>query len=202
MVAAFALLAFQRPELNLVHLYASKVPTCAEWASEANKVMAVGRQRAEQYLVGEAGKPRTDSWDRNIRSCMMMRLIFDPRDPLKPLRAPMLGALPLPMESMPLADWPDYPMVDVGGVPFLLSENYMLGGLAEVASDYFKYCVKNGRFRSTPYKIANKEEANQALRNLYSSDRWKNIKWKFESPGRTYSYDARFVTDFLKIQLP
>ena len=202
MVFAMLALAHQRPELNLVHLYAAKVPTCAEWASEANKVMAVGRQRAEQYLNAEAVKPSEGFMEKNTRSCMMIRLIFDPRDPLKPLRAPMLGGLPLPVETMPLADWPDYPMVDVGGVPFLLSESYMLGGQAEPASDYFKYCVKNGRFRSTPYKIANKDEANQALRNLYSSDRWKNIKWKFESPGRTYSYDARFVTDFLKMQLP
>lgn len=202
MVIAMLATLNQRPELGLVHLYAAKVPTCAEWAGEANKVMAVGRGRAETYLMAEALKPRENGADRNTRTCMMLRLVFDPRDPLKPLRPPMLGGLPLPSKSMPLSDWPDFPMVDVGGVPFLLSESYMLGGQAEPASDYYQYCLKNGRFRTLPHKVATKEEANQALANLYASDRWKKIQWKYESPAETYSYSPRFVTDMLKLQVP
>ncbi len=196
LVCAVALSALSGDRLLLVETL-----SCADWTQLANDYMSMGQDRAVAGLIERSNRVREtgETINFNTRTCLMARLIFEPKGK-EPLRAPMLGGLPLPRHSMPLSDWPQYPFVKVGDMPFLLSESYILGGAAEACKDYLAYCMKNGKFRTQLYSVPTTDEAKVALKKLFSEDRWKNIKWNYTSANESYEIHPGMVMEYLSKQ--
>ena len=72
-----------------------------------------------------------------------------------PLRRPALGAPDM------TADWPHEPIAIFKGVPFLISQRYMLGGLPESGLQYLAQCFFEGTWNSFRYAIPSGDEMNR-----------------------------------------
>lgn len=173
-------------------LFTKKELNTSTLAQAANHYIEMGEIRAIKSLkaLGE---------EHAVCIGWVCRIIFQGKDG-KPLRQPMYGGLSLPYLTMPLERWPLYPVAESDGVFFVLSEGYMLAGVAERASDYIDYCSANGDFRKTKVKIPTHDEAVGAFDSLKRSERWTMIKWKDEGPGTKYTMSEEWVLRDIEAQ--
>jgi hypothetical protein len=71
------------------------------------------------------------------------------------------------------SDWPLEPIELVDGIPFLVSQGYILAGHAEHPLQYLSYCIQEcdwSSFRFAPKSVGEKQ---RALQKLLSSPKWK-----------------------------
>jgi len=101
---------------------------------------------------------------------------------------------------MPLERWPLYPVAESDGVFFVLSEGFLLAGMAERASEYVDYCSRTGTFRKTKVKVPSQDEATEAFNALKEAKRWKMIKWKDEDHGTKYTISEDWVLRYIAAQ--
>jgi hypothetical protein len=164
----------------------------------ANILIKMGESDAYMILKSEAKKKigggiiSVDTQIRDERIAILCTLLYRTESP-KPLRPPMFGGPDMPYWSMKHVDWPCFPLAISDGVPFLLVSGYDLGGVPESGSAYLKYCKKNGTFRTKAYKIPPRQKAEKALEKLFSSTRWKKIKWKDAGQGWSYEMDEEWA---------
>lgn len=183
-------------------LFTKKKFNCVTLAEAANFYISMGEKRAiealkdleEDVFVGfEKG------FDANERIGWVCRIIFQGEED-KPLRQPLYGGLSLPYLTMPLERWPLYPIGESNGVYFVLSEGYMLAGVAERASAYIDYCSSTGSFRKSAVSIPNRTEAATAFDDLKNSKRWGAIKWKDQRLGTSYTMSEEWVLRDIRSQ--
>lgn len=174
----------------------------ATLADAANHYIALGEARAIKELKA-LDEDFVESMDRgfhrNERIGWVCRIIFAGKG-TKPLRPPMYGGQSLARFITPLERWPLYPVAESDGVFFVLSEGYVLAGVAERASDYIDYCSANGDFRRTKVKKPTRNEAISAFYALKKSNRWAMIKWKDEAPGAKYTLSEELVLRDIEAQ--
>lgn len=106
---------------------------CAAFADAVNHYVDMGEAKAIESLKALAGsKPQGHMPDRvEVRMAFTCRVLFESKGK-EPLRAPGFGGLiNLPYNTMPLENWPLYPVVCTGSSYFVLSEAYVLGGVPE-----------------------------------------------------------------------
>lgn len=164
-------------------------PTSRELAVAANRYIALGEERTVQELKAaceKARKPYGVDLRLSEQIGWLCRLLYAPR-PGHPLRAPGFGALGLPFNTMPSADWPLYPLTESAGVFFILAESYSLAGVPEDAVRYLDYCAQSGSFRREALHVPTPDEAGRALSALLASKAWKQIKWR--DSGSWFSYE-------------
>ena len=172
-------------------------------AISANILIAVGKEKAVDYLLKQSQKLRSGDvyGDINdIKISWLCRLIFESVND-QPLRAPNFGGLDLPYKSMPLSSWPKYPLAVSDGCIFVLGANYTGSGQPELAEFYVDYCSKNGQIRKEPYKVPDKTEYQPALEALFKSERWQAIEWRHEEKNFKYFYDEAWVKSLIKTQI-
>jgi hypothetical protein len=116
------------------------------------------------------------------------------------LGAPMLGALRLPHDQMPLTKWPLFPVAKSGETYCVLSEGYSLAGFPEPIPDYLTYCKTHGAFRTNPVRVPDRETAIQDLSAIRLSKRWTDIKWKNSGQGFSYTMSEPWIWDAIIAQ--
>jgi hypothetical protein len=175
---------------------------CATLAEAANYYIALGEAEAIQELKAleeDFGESMDRGFYQNGRIGWVCRIIFKGKSG-KPLRPPLYGGLLLPRLTMPLERWPLYPVAESDGVFFVLSEGYMLAGVAEQASDYIDYCSATGSFRKTKVEVPTQDEAVKAFNSFKKAKRWTMIKWKDEGPGTKYTMSEDWVLHYIEAQ--
>jgi hypothetical protein len=181
-------------------VFRDKEFTCASLAEAVNYYINIGEDSAifELKRLTYDNKPITDQNYFSIsgRIGWMCRILFQSKTN-EPLRPPGLGALHLPYNTMPLKNWPLYPLEQSGNSFFILSEGYLLSGLPENISKYIDYCRQNGTFRKTKVTIPTQEEAKKDATALRNSHAWRSIKWKDSGQGWSYSIPESWVWDFI-----
>jgi hypothetical protein len=176
-------------------------------AESANYFIGIGEEKAIEELLqltpsddepfGRKNTKNGVRLDRN-RAAWMLRILYLPKQ--RYIRQPLFGGLSLPRETMSLDDWPLYPLAESEDVYFVLSDGYMLAGVAERISDYAAHCKENGTFRKKKVTVPTSESAKKALSSLYSSQRWKKIEWTHKSPSQSYQIAPKIVTKYLDRQ--
>lgn len=183
-------------------LFKARNYNSATLAEAANYYIELGEARAIKELKAleeDFGESMDRGFNRNERIGWVCRIVFQGTNG-KPLRQPFYGALRLPYLTMPVERWPLFPVAESDGVFFVLSEGYMLAGVAERASDYIDYCSATGDFRAKKIKMPTQEEAVKAFDTLKKAKRWTMIKWKDESLGTKYTMSEEWVLRDIEAQ--
>ena len=127
------------------------------------------------------------------------RILFEPKGD-KPLRGPGYGGHSLPHLTMPTSSWPLYPVAASGDSFFVLSEGYILAGVAEDPKQYLVYCRAEGTFRKNPVPVPTRDQARKDVALLHESAVWKAIKWKDSGAGSTYTMSEDWIWRFIQAQ--
>lgn len=186
-------------------LFSEREFTCASFAEAVNHFISLGEDNAVKELRRLALRPGEDfiashgEFSVNERIGWVCRVLFQPNDG-KPLRPPLYGGLNLPENSMPLKSWPLYPVAFSGGTYFVLSQGYMLLGVAEDPKDYIDYCRTTGHFRKTPIPVPTRMDALRDATALKESEPWRVIKWKDRGEEWNYSINEERVWSFIQNQ--
>jgi hypothetical protein len=186
-------------------LFRQKEVDAAMFAEAVNHFVYIGEDAAVRELVGLASSntdltdfkmSKGEVWSTNERIGWMCRVLFESKEGY-PLRSPMFGGLMLPQRTMPLGNWPHYPVAKSGSSCFVLSEGYMLGGVAEPAEDYVLFCRQNGVFRTKRIAVPSKQTALRDAATLRNSAEWQAIKWTDSGQGFSYSMDEKSCFVFI-----
>ena len=200
----WVLLAVTSAQANDVvpDLFTKEQFNAATMAQAANHYIGLGEVKAIEALkaLEEDHVAAIDEGiNTNERIGWICRIIFLGKEG-KPLRQPQYGGLRLPYLTMPLERWPLYPIAQSDQVFFVLSEGYVLGGLAERASKYIDYCSTTGSFRTTQVKVPLHEDAIKAFNTLRESNHWKMIKWTDQGPGSKYTMNEESILRYIEAQ--
>lgn len=176
--------------------------TCATFAEAVNHYVDMGELKAIETLKALANsKPQGTFPDRSERRMgFICRALFEPKGKT-PLREPGFGGLRnLPWNTMPLEDWPLYPVAKAGSSYFVLNEGYLVAGLCEPSIIYVSYCCVEGNFRKDRVPVPSKKEALNDLDVLRSSKAWLSLRWKDQGQGFRYELNENRAIEFLRMQ--
>ena len=185
-------------------LFSEREFTCVSFAEAVNHFISLGQGNAVKELRrltlpwGEDFRAHGE-FSVNERIGWVCRVLFQPKEN-EPLRPPLFGGLNLPDQTMPLKSWPLYPVAFSGGTYFVLSQGYMLFGVAEDPKDYIDYCRKTGYFRKTPISVPTRAKALRDAIALKQSEPWRAIKWKDRGEGWSYSLSEDWIWSFIQNQ--
>jgi hypothetical protein len=185
----------QVPELFRNHSF-----NAATLAKAVNHYVSLGEEAAVGSLTELVNERKHQQGiDIPERIGWVCRILFSSKT-TKPLRPPLYGALSLPFNTMPLENWPHYPIAHSGNTYFVLSEGYMLAGLPENPKDYLAYCLSEGVFRSLPIAVPSKSEAQKDALSLRQSPAWQRIKWKDRAQGFSYAMSESSHWQYIQAQ--
>ena len=171
--------------------------TCVDLANLANQFIDMGRDKAIAELERQSGDGFGDSRQLADRLCAIL-FSYQGDSHRRFLTG---GFMMLPFLTMPVNDWPYYPLAESDGVFFILSSGELLAGFRFNLKYNFDTRGSKIVFRKDHLKIPSRQEATLALERLIGSDAWKRIKWKDEGKGSTYSYSEAFEIEILKKQI-
>jgi hypothetical protein len=129
-------------------------------------LQSLGRSAALDKLHAMARNPQAGG-----RVIVLSRMLFE-RRPGSDLRRPMMGVAYF-LGGTGYSDWPNEPIEVVDGVPFLITDGYMMGGLPESDEAYLTYCEAHGDWSTFRYSLKTPEQKRAALNDLYASSKWK-----------------------------
>jgi hypothetical protein len=115
------------------------------------------------------------------------------------LRAPAFGVLSLPESTMPIENWPLFPVAVSGSTYIILKQGYTPAGQPEEVKHYIAYCKNNGIFRKTPVPVPTKEQAEKDIANLRQSAQWQVIQWEGNN-GFSYPMGEQLTWAFIQSQ--
>ncbi len=187
-------------------LFTQKSFTSATLAEAVNRYVAIGEVSAVkelQQLGSEEIQSDTGFGPKGFsvteRIGWVCRILYEPRGK-SPLRAPEFGELPLPEKSMPLEQWPIYPLASSGTTYFVLKQGYTPDGTPEKLTHYLAYCKNKGVFRKIPLIIPTQEMAEQDAANLRLSAPWLAIQWQTDD-GNSFPMGEQLTWSFIKNQI-
>jgi len=203
-LACYTLVAMTAAQGNQVvpDLFTKKQFNATALAEAANHYIGLGKAEAITALKAleeDHSKAIDRGFHTNERIGWICRIVFQGAEG-RPLRAPRYGGLSLPYLTMPLDQWPLYPVAESDGVFFVLSEGYMLAGVAERAAAYIDYCSTTGVFRKTKVEVPSHDKAVKAFNSLKTAKRWTMIKWTDEGPGTKYKMSEEWVLRDIEAQ--
>jgi hypothetical protein len=200
------------PPLDLPRLFRQLDFNSRDLAQAANYFVAMGEERTAKKIASLASEFGSDWWrawaaanphatnfSLNSRLSWMCRILYEPKGN-EPLRQPLFGALHLPYHSMPLVQWPLYPLAQSGDTYFVLGDGYSLAGHPESMIGYLRYCKANGTFRKKQLPMPDGKQALKDFGALIQSAKWKAIKWRDSGGGWSYSFSEQAVLGALKSQ--
>jgi len=186
-------------------LFSEKAFTAKDLAEAVNHFIALGEEGAVKELSALAPDHDfkrdvgTKGFSMPERVGWVCRILFEPKDD-KPLRGPGYGGHSLPRLTMPRKNWPLYPVAASGDSFFVLSEGYVVGGVAEEPLTYLAYCRAEGVFRKKAVPVPTCEQAQKDAAQLRASAVWKVIKWEDSGPGSSYRMNEGWVWSLIQKQ--
>lgn len=184
-------------------LFTERPYTAATLAEAVNHFVDLGEDAAVRELhrlctwwFADIGR----GFDVDERIGWVCRILFEPKG-RDPLRQPFFGALRgLPWPSMPLQQWPLYPVARSGSSYFVLGEGYVVDGVPEDPHEYIEYCRANGTFRREPVPVPSHEQAVRDALDLRQSAAWKSIRWLGQLGDYPYAWDEPSTWDAIERQ--
>jgi hypothetical protein len=134
----------------------------------AERLQALGQKEACKRLLG------ADVQDPVIVLC---RMLFTRR--AVGFRRPLIGAASF-LGDTDYPDWPLEPIEIIDGVPFLMTQGTMLGGVPESAQSYLHWCMAHCDWNPVPYRPMSAQEGRDALAKLIGSGKWKRPLHPYE----------------------
>ena len=197
----FPFLGLALPPLDLPKILTQKTFDSRGRAVAANYFMAMGEEGAAKkiaFLATNAGSNRLRThWKHRLG--WMCRILYEPKGK-EPLRMGGFGSPFIPYRTMPLEQWPHFPLVLSGDTYFVLVEGYGTTGRPETLVRYLNYCRQEGNFRKTPVALPDRKKALEDFALLTNSDSWKAIKWHESEGSPTYSFSEQGALARLKAQ--
>ncbi len=199
------LMTFQSGRAEPPELFRQKSFTAATFAEAVNHFVALGEDVAIRELRSLAIERYKDygghdgQWSTNERIGWMCRVLFDPKDK-QPLHQLLLGAPHLPYRTMPLSNWPRFPVALSGSTYFVLGKGRTLFGVPEDPQEYIDYCRRSGVFRKTQVPVPTRAQALQDAAALRKSKAWRDIKWEDSGEDWSYGYDEGDAWKFIQEQ--
>jgi hypothetical protein len=173
----------------------------ATLAITVNHYVKLGEPRALADLMARGAKADEElNPSRKLRVAWVARILFGTSG--KTLRPPSYGAFFLPHLSMEGEKWPLYPLVHSGDSYFVMSEGYILAGVAEPTPNYLRYCRENGRFRQAPVPVPTRQQSVLDLERLQASRTWKEVRWKENQEHIGYEFHSEILVWNMTRQLP
>jgi hypothetical protein len=102
---------------------------------------------------------------------VLCRMLFLKRTTSE-FRRPAIGS-PVLLGATSTSHWPLEPIECIDGVPFLITQGYVLGGLPESAESYLRYCIANCDWNAARFNVLTDDHTRNALAELIKSNRWK-----------------------------
>jgi hypothetical protein len=136
------------------------------YITAAARLQEMGRESACQVLLEAA---QTNRESRQI--IVLCRMLFSKRSGSE-FRRPMIGGAHF-LGGTDYPDWPFEPIELVDGVPFLITHGYVLGGVAEPADTYLRYCMTNCDWSTIRFRELTAKQKRDALEKLVASSKWK-----------------------------
>jgi hypothetical protein len=190
-------------------LFSEQAFNCATLADAVNHFVGLGEDAAVKELeqlseieAAEADQNRgfnTRGFSINERVAWVCRILFEPKKGAY-IRAPKFGKLNLPEKYMPIAKWPLYPVALSGTTYFVLCESYSDdNNTPEEPKHYIEYSKANGKFRTTPVKVADSAQVLKDAAALRQSPPWQDIQWLDDS-GYSYPMGEQWTWGFIQRQ--
>lgn len=202
-VLLFVVLTASPLQAEVPRLFREKPFTSEALAEAANHFIALGEEAGMKELESLTADPKVrdfkDGFRRHERIGWVCRILFEPKGN-EPLRPPAYGGHDLPTNTMPLKDWPLYPLASSASTYFVLSEGYNLGGKPENPKHYLSYCRDQGKFRTERVPIPTRAQALKDLEQLRQSEAWKAIQWQDRGQGFAYTFSEDSIWAFIKAQ--
>lgn len=136
------------------------------YIAAAAKLQAAGKVKAQELLL-ELAKDK----EHGQKVIVLCRMLFTAKASGEFRRPAIGGAIFLGATNY--ADWPLEPIELLEGVPFLVVKGYILGGRAERAESYAKYCISDCVWRAEEFKSRTAAQKQKALERLFASPKWK-----------------------------
>src|SRR5581483_2244888 len=138
------------------------------YIQSAVELQSLGYDAALKRLHGMA---QTNWWLGNGKVFVLCRMLFVQR-PGSDFRGPFLGQ-GFFLGGTDYSDWPLEPIELVDGVPFLITNGYLLAGRSEAEDMYVHYCETNCDWSGFRYTIKTEQQKRDALNKLINSPKWK-----------------------------
>lgn len=202
-------------------LLTQKAFTSASLAEAVNHYVALGEagtfKELDVFIVEDATHTNwlfNRGYSVNERIAWIFRVLYAPKEIsmrvpktgelipgiTEPLRAPEFGTLSIPEKTMPLENWPLYPVALSGSTYVVLKDRYAPKGVPETIQHYMDYCKDNGIFRTTPVPVPTREEALKDAKQLRQSAAWKAIEW-VDTEGVSFPLGEQWTWGFINSQV-
>jgi hypothetical protein len=143
------------------------------WA--ASVFQHLGKDRACKMLLTLAEAVDADAegttFNDRYKVFVLCRMLFTKRSGSR-FRPAFFGG-PFFLGATDHADWPLEPIELVDGVPFLITDFYLMGGEPERVTKYVRYCIENCDWNKEPFQLKTGAEKRAALRKLLASKKWR-----------------------------
>jgi hypothetical protein len=106
-----------------------------------------------------------------VNVIILCRMLFTKRSG-SDFEAPALGS-PVYLGGTTSSDWPLDPITLVDGVPFLITDGYVLAGFPVPAFVYLQYCESHADWSTFRFSIKTKQQEQGALLKLIDSSIWR-----------------------------
>ena len=106
------------------------------------------------------------------RIFFILRLLFVRKDGDPRMPKIALGAR-IPNVNVDDQDWPLFPLVEHGNIPFVLTFGYVLAGTPTPPLSHIEYCEKHCQLREAP--LAPSMSPIEAVEDIYSSQEWQKL---------------------------
>lgn len=201
-------------------LLTQKAFTSDSLAEAVNHYVALGEAGTFKELDAFMAEDATHTnwlfnrgYNVNERIAWIFRILYTPkqttlrvpktgeviRGTVEPLRAPEFGTLSIPERTMPLENWPLYPVALSGSTYVVLKERYAPKGVPETVQHYMAYCKDNGIFRTTPVPVPTREQALKDVQQLKQSAAWKAIEW-VDNAGVSFPLGEQWTWGYINCQ--
>jgi hypothetical protein len=136
------------------------------YITTAARLQEMGREPACQALLQAAHTNRESQ-----QIIVLCRMLFTKRSSSE-FRRPLIGGAHF-FGDTDYPHWPLEPIELVDGVPFLITQGYVLGGVPEPADAYLQYCMTNCDWSTIRFREPTAKQKRDALVKLVASSKWK-----------------------------
>jgi hypothetical protein len=220
LLACLILMPLGLCQAEVPKLFTERAVNSANLAEAVNHFVAIGEDATIKELDKLVAQDSSDTnWRFNKkynideRIGWLCRILYEPKEPSllipklgilipekpKSLRAPAFGVLSLPESTMPIENWPLFPVAVSGSTYIILKQGYTPAGQPEEVKHYIAYCKNNGIFRKTPVPVPTKEQAEKDIANLRQSAQWQVIQWEGNN-GFSYPMGEQLTWAFIQSQ--
>lgn len=186
---------------DLPNLFKSKKFTTKDISEAVNHFQSMGEKQAVISLINvgwDSSSVQKQGFSTRERAFWIASLLYRPRDPSDNM---YIGGLSLPILKNKYLDWYYYPLIDINGCYFVLSEGISGAGAERGIVEYIANCQQFGKFRENQIKILNLEESRDILDNFFVSKKWIDLFKKDDLSSMRQKLEIeQFMSSQIKIE--